>query len=203
MIPNVLDISHHNIINDFAALKAAGVWGIIHKCTQGTGYVDPLYASRRKLATDAGLLWGAYTFNTGAPVAQQVDFFFSHAEPDDNTLMCLDFEDNPASNMTLVQAAQFLHLADAKLGRKLVLYSGNRVKDLLGGHNDTFFGSHRLWLAQYGPTPHVQLSWRKQWLWQYSESGHMAGTGGLLDLNHYGGTLPQLQQEWAGSDATV
>lgn len=203
MIPNVLDISHHNTINDFAALKAAGVWGIIHKCTQGTGYVDPLYASRRKLATDAGLLWGAYTFNTGAPVAQQVAFFVTQADPDDNTLMCLDFEDNPASNMSLSQAKQFLELADERLGRKLVLYSGNRVKDLLGHTIDMFLGSHRLWLAQYGPTAHVQASWNKQWLWQYSESGHMAGTGGLLDLNHYGGTLPQLQQEWSGAIPSV
>lgn len=203
MIPNVLDISHHNTINDFAALKSAGVWGIIHKCTQGTGYVDRTYAPRRKLATDAGLLWGAYTFNTGAPVTQQVDYFFSHADPDDSTLMCLDFEDNPASNMSLAQAKQFLQIADERLSRKLVLYSGNRVKDLLGVTADPFLGSHRLWLAQYGPVPHVQVSWHKQWLWQYSETGHLPGTSGLLDLNHYDGTLPQLQQEWAGADATV
>lgn len=201
MIPNVLDISHHNTINDFAALKAAGIWGIIHKCTQGTTYVDPMYAPRRHQALAAGLLWGAYTFNTGQSIEQQVDNFFSHAEPDDSTLMCLDFEDNPASNMSLDQAHQFLELADARLGRKLVLYSGNRAKDLLGGHIDPFLGSHHLWLAQYGPVAKVQPSWDKQWLWQYSESGHMPGTGGLLDLNHYDGTMEQLQQEWAGADA--
>ena len=197
MLPNVLDISHHNTINDFATLKASGVWGVIHKCTQGTGYVDPTYAPRRKLATDAGLLWGAYTFNSGATVTTQIDNFFSHAEPDDRTLMCLDFEDNPASNMTLAQAKQFLQMADAKLGRKLVLYSGNRAKDLLGGKLDTFFGSHRLWLAQYGPVARVQKSWKKQWLWQFSEHGQLPGAGGLLDLNRYDGTLDQLNQEWA------
>ena len=54
--PNIIDIYHGNIVNDFAALKAAGILGVIHKCTQGAGYADPLYAMRRKLATDAGLL---------------------------------------------------------------------------------------------------------------------------------------------------
>lgn len=197
MVPNVIDISHHNTVNDFAALKAAGILGVIHKCTQGASYVDTMYVKRRKLATDAGLLWGAYTFNTGQPVVEQVANFLSHAEPDENTLMCLDFEDNPSSNMSLVQAKQFLDMADRKLGRKLVLYSGNRIKDLLGNQFDFFFASHRLWLAQYGPKAVPQNSWKKTWLWQYSEHGMLPGTDGNVDLNFYGGSPSDLATEWA------
>lgn len=195
MTPAVIDIYHGNTVNDFAALKAAGIQGIIHKASQGANYADPLYAVRRKMATDAGLLWGAYTFNTGEPIDAQVFEFFSHAEPDANTLMALDFEDNPHSQMSLGQARQFLQQADAKLGRKLVLYSGNRAKDLLGGQIDSFLGSHRLWLAQYGPVAKVQASWKTPWLWQYSENGKLPGTDGAVDLNSYIGT--NLQQEWA------
>jgi len=197
MIPSVIDIYHGNVVNDFAALKAAGIVGVIHKCTQGAGYADPLYAIRRQQATDAGLLWGAYTFNTGEDVQAQVNEFFSHAEPDDNTLMALDFEDNPNSQMSLGQARQFLQVADDRLGRKLVLYSGNRAKDLLGGQVDPFLGGHRLWLAQYGSTPVVQQSWKARWLWQFSESGKLPGTDGAIDLNFYGNSADQLQQEWA------
>ena len=199
MTPNVIDIYHGNTVNDFAALKADGVLGVIHKCTQGAGYADPLYATRRKLATDAGLLWGAYSFNTGEPVISQVNQFISHAEPDDNTLMCLDFEDNPHSQMSLAQCRQFLEIAKSKLGRKLVLYSGNRIKDLLGLQIDVGIGVHRLWLAQYGPKAVVQASWRSngQWLWQYSENGRLPGTDGAVDLNFYAGTPEQLKAEWA------
>ena len=197
MTPKVIDIYHGNSIHDFAAIKAAGIIGVIHKCTQGAGYADPMYATRRKSATDAGLLWGAYTFNSGEDTAAQVKEFFSHAEPDANTLMCLDFEDNPHSQMSIDQARAFLVQADAQLGRKLVLYSGNRVKDLLGNKIDSFFGDHRLWLAQYGPVAHVQPSWSKQWLWQYSETGRLPGTDGAIDLNAYNGTDDQLNQEWA------
>lgn len=195
MTPNVIDIYHGNVVHDFAALKAAGIVGVIHKCTQGAGYVDKAYPVRRKQALAAGLLWGAYTFNTGENVAAQVKEFLSHAEPDAHTLLALDFEDNPKSNMTLSQARQFLTLADAQLGRKLVLYSGNRVKDLLGGQADAFLGSHRLWLAQYGPKAVVQRSWKAPWLWQYSERGKLPGTDGAVDLDFYAGK--QLAAEWA------
>lgn len=198
MTPNIIDIYHGNIVHDFAALKAAGILGIVHKCTQGAGYADPLYATRRKQATDAGLLWGAYSFNTGEPIPAQVDEFFSHADPDNNTLMALDFEDNPHSQMSIGQARQFLQLADQRLGRNLVLYSGNRVKDLLGGQNDTFLGQHRLWLPQYGPVAKVQASWSSYWLWQYSETGKLNGTDGAIDLNVYAGSAVQLANEWSG-----
>jgi lysozyme len=197
MTPNVIDIYHGNVVNDFGALKAAGIIGVIHKASQGANYADPLYAKRRQLATNAGLLWGAYTFNTGEDVTAQVAQFFSHAEPDANTLMALDFEDNPNSQMSIGQARQFLNQADAKLGRKLVLYSGNRVKDILGGQVDSFLGSHRLWLAQYGPAAKVQASWTKQWLWQYSEAGKLPGTDGAIDLNAYSGSPSDLAKEWA------
>lgn len=197
MTPSVIDIYHGNVIHDFAAIKATGIVGVIHKCTQGARYADPLYAARRKAATDAGLLWGAYSFNTGESVAAQVDEFFSHADPDANTLMALDFEDNPHSQMSIDQARAFLTQADARLGRQLVIYSGNRVKDLLGSKVDSFIGSHRLWLAQYGPVAHVQPSWGKQWLWQYSETGRLPGTDGALDFNYYAGSAADLTTEWA------
>ena len=195
--PIVIDIYHGNVVNDFAALKAAGIVGVIHKASQGANIADPLYATRRKAAADAGLLWGSYTFNTGQDVAAQVVEFFSHAEPDANTLMALDFEDNPTSNMSIGQCRQFLQIADEKLGRKLVLYSGNRVKDILGGQVDQFLGSHRLWLPQYGNSPIVQPSWAAPWLWQFSESGKLPGTDGSIDLNAYAGSASDLATEWA------
>jgi hypothetical protein len=40
----VIDISHYNRDVDFAAAKQAGILGVIHKATQGSGGVDPTYA---------------------------------------------------------------------------------------------------------------------------------------------------------------
>lgn len=203
MRPNVIDISHHNSIRDFGVLKASGILGVIHKCTQGAGYADPTYALRRKLVRDAGLLWGAYSFNTGEDITAQVDFFLKHADPDPDTLLALDFEDNPRSQMSLEMARTWLRLVEGSTGRKPVIYSGNRIKDLLGPRVDITFSGYRLWLAQYGPVAKVQQSWTKAWLWQYSESGRLPGTDGLIDLNFFGGSAEELAQQWAGGTTDV
>ena len=55
----VVDLSHHNANVDFKKLRAGGIVGVIHKATQGTGFVDKKYEERRQIALDEGLLWGA------------------------------------------------------------------------------------------------------------------------------------------------
>ena len=55
----IVDLSHHNGNVDLAQAQAAGIVGVIHKATQGTAHVDPMYQVNRAKAQDAGLLWGA------------------------------------------------------------------------------------------------------------------------------------------------
>lgn len=55
MQPRVVDISHHNKVTDLKATAIAGVWGVIHKASQGQSYRDPDYAARREQARAAGL----------------------------------------------------------------------------------------------------------------------------------------------------
>jgi GH25 family lysozyme M1 (1,4-beta-N-acetylmuramidase) len=215
--PKVIDIYHLDANDarggdgaDFAKARAFGIRGVIHKATQGVGITDRLYAPRRKTAVDAGMLWGAYHFNTGESVAAQVKHFLAAAEPDAGTLMALDFEDG-ASNMSLAQARAFLEAIDAAIGRPAALYSGNRIKEQIA-HADAetraFFGKHKLWLCQYGPAPKLvdcngePLPWAKYFLWQYTGDGSgptphdVPGIGRRMDVNHYGGTDDELKAEW-------
>lgn len=213
--PIVIDCYHGNTIasrpgsneaSGFAAFKAAGGIGVVHKATQGATVVDHAYANRRADATAAGLMWGAYHFNTGEDPAKQVANFFDAARPDESTLMALDFEDNPQSNMSIEQAREFLTIADAKLGRKLMIYGGNRIKELLP-KKDLFFAAHRLWLCQYGPKPKLPTSWSEYWLWQYAADGvgpaprKAAGFPGNPDVNTSERTPAQLVAEWPGAPA--
>src|SRR5258707_10911036 len=94
----VVDISPHNNVTSFGEVAKSGVWGVINKATEGTTYVDPTYASRRPKVKASGMLWGAYHFNTGGDVTAQVDWFMLKANPDADTLMVLDYEDNPSSS---------------------------------------------------------------------------------------------------------
>lgn len=203
MRADVIDLFHGDAVTDFKKVAAAGVKAVIHKATQGSGMTDQAYAERRRMATDAGLLWGGYHFNTGEPIASQVQHFLDAAKPDDNTLMALDFEDNRASNMSDDQAWDFLQRLCQHVKRP-VIYSGNRAKDLLGSKSDSLLGTFRLWLCQYGPRAVLQPSWKSWWLWQFTGDGigpqpHTVdgiSTRGI-DINQYGGDPAQLASDWA------
>ncbi len=203
--PLVIDIYHGDVVQDFAKVAASGIIGVIHKASQGSAVVDHAYASRRKQALAAGLLWGAYHFMdfSSAP-HQQADFFLSVADADTATLVALDWETIGGRQPSAAAAREFLNEIIQRLDRKAVIYSGNVAKEQIQGA-DSFFGSHRLWLAQYGSHWSVQRSWRYPWLWQnngdaYGPGPHfIPGMVGLCDNDTV--TLPmtadRLKAEWA------
>lgn len=206
-MPNfkVVDLSHFNPPADFVKAKAAGVIGIIHKATQGTGFADPLYASRRTAAKAAGLLWGAYHFGTGDDVDAQFSKFLAVAQPDASTLVALDFERNTTTandSMTLAQAKQFLQKIEAKLGRKAVVYGGDYLKAQLGAAADPYLAQHRLWWAQYNATCALPPTWPSYWLWQFTDGHHgpdpqnVPGIG-TPDCDTYDGTDAELAASWS------
>ena len=207
--PRVIDIYRGDRITNFADIAAGGVWGVIHKASEGSAFIDRAYADRKVLAESAGLLWGAYHFNTGEDVNLQVKNFIQAATPDDNTLMVLDFEDNVHSPMSIHQAVDFLKALEDKIGREAAIYSGNKLKETIGDLNDVdanYIKSKRLWLCQYGPHAVLPDGFDKYWLWQYTGDGvgpspHTVKgifNSGNTDLNIYDGTLEQLKAEWAG-----
>lgn len=175
---NVIDMYHGNAVKnpDFAALKGAGVFGIIHKASQGAHYADPAYAGRRKAAQDAGLLWGAYHFLTNADAKAQADWFLKcsgiSAINSDPILLAADFE-NSSAQPALHQLREFMAEVDQAVpGVQCVLYSGNLIRETLTppapGHTapdmrgvNYFFQQHRLWLAEYGPRENIPYPWNE------------------------------------------
>jgi lysozyme len=217
--PRVCDISHYEWIdndNGFGKAQAAGLWGIISKATQGTSSKDQYYLSRRVAAKKAGLLYGSYHFNDGENVQKQVDYYLAYADPQPDELVCLDYEANPASDMSINQAVEFLHRIEEKLGRKAVIYSGNKLKETisrLSATDQAYVASHRLWLAQYSYTATLPHGFKNWWLWQYTGDGagptpHWVngitapGNKGL-DLNIFSGTLDELKATWSGLPTQV
>ena len=205
--PPVVDMSHGDGVVSFADAKASGLIGVIHKATTGALGRDDAYRGRREAAEDSGLLWGAYHWGTAAPAQDQARNFLDWAQPDDQTLVALDFEKTVGNQMTLEGARQFCQQIYADLGRRPVIYSGDTIKAALGSTNDPFFGAHRLWLAQYCNKPTVQRSWSTYWLWQYTDgqSGLQPRTVpglpgdrlGRLDCNQFNGDAAALAAQWA------
>jgi GH25 family lysozyme M1 (1,4-beta-N-acetylmuramidase) len=205
--PMVVDISHGDGVISFADAKAAGLVGVIHKATTGATGRDDFYRSRRDDATNAGLLWGAYHWGTAADVDLQVDNFLDWARPDPTTLLALDFEPTAGNQMTLDGARAFCQKVLDRLGRRVVIYSGDTLKSALGATVDPFFSAHRLWLAQYGPNPTVQRSWSSFWLWQYTDGALGPGVKtvpgipgdlqGRLDCDYFNGDATALAAQWS------
>jgi GH25 family lysozyme M1 (1,4-beta-N-acetylmuramidase) len=219
--PLVIDIYYGDQVRDFALTKAFGIVGVIHKASEGKGFVDKLYAVRRKLWLDGGKVppappdggersaalapkWGAYHFFHGGDPRAEADHFLAVAEPDSGTLVALDWEDVPGRGAARAEEArQFLDRIEEKLGRKAVIYSGNVAKEKISG-KDGFFGAHRLWLAQYGTRWAVQPSWSAPWLWQNNGDGFgpgphtIPGIAGRCDNNTIAaGTVADLLASWA------
>jgi len=200
---SVIDLSHHNSgVLDFGKAKADGIVGIIQKATQGDGYVDPTFAKNRAAILSTGLLFGAYHFGTGSDGVAQAEHFLATVKPDQNTLLALDFEDNPTGpSMTLEEAQAFVTHIHSTLGRWPIFYSGHTIKRVLGNTVDPVLKNCPLWLAQYGPTPVLQPTWSQWMLWQYTDGGagpepHSVDGIGSCDCEHFNGTDAELTSWW-------
>ncbi len=198
----IVDISHHQSDVDFEAVRGAGIVGVLHKATQGTGFVDPKYAERRRLALDAGLLWGAYHFGDGKDALGQAEHFLDTVQPAPTDLLVLDFEDNPSGEaMTVDGARVFVAIVHTQAGRWPGFYSGHTIKDALGDTRDPVLGACWLWLAQYGTTPKVQASWDTWTMWQYTDGNigpepHTVEGIGACDRDKFNGDLLALTRLW-------
>jgi lysozyme len=201
--PLVVDLSHWDPADDYQAVLNAGIVGVIYKATEGNGYTDDTYVEQQRAAKAVGLKWGAYHFAEGNNVDAQVANFMNFACPDPDELFCLDWEDYGSSTMSADSVKAWISQVEQQLNRpgECVIYSGNTAKELIDG-NDDFFGSRRLWVAQYSSSYSVQQSWDDCWLWQYTDGVNGPGPHtidgiGPCDINSFDGTAADLIAQWA------
>jgi lysozyme len=202
-VPNtrVVDLSHWNTIpKDLKAARKAGVWGVIHKATESSNYVDPKLDARCHLARDAGLLFGVYHFLRPGSMADQANWFLKKITPylDDKLLIAADYED---AGVSLAQLDDWMHRVSVDTGRDCVLYSGHVLKDAISGGQDAEpLRNRRLWLAQYAKTPVLPVGWSDYWIWQWTDKGTVAGIDPPVDCNQFNGTIDELEQSWSGAE---
>ena len=209
-INSVIDLSHHNGDVNLVQAAADGIVGVIHKATQGLGFKDSLYATNKKKALDAGLLWGAYHFGDASDSVAQADRFLEVVKPDDKTLVVLDFEENttqatgPAGqSMTLAGARAFVNRINDQVARFPGLYGGVFLKQKLGKQLDPVLANCWLWVAQYTltPAPTVPKNWPTWTMWQYTDgknggAPHKVQGIGPCDRDQFNGDLQALQTLW-------
>jgi lysozyme len=198
----VVDISHNNGTVHLDQAKADGIIGVIHKATEGTTFVDPMYQINKSQALNNGLLWGAYHFGTGDDGVAQAQHFLNTVDTFDNTLLVLDFEPNTqGASMSLAEARAFVTQVNQVTGRFPGFYSGSYIKQLLGSGKDPVLAQCWLWLPEYGPTPVVPANWSTWTMWQYTDGNvgpqpHSVNGIGNCDRDQFNGTEDQLRTLW-------
>ena len=179
-----IDISHWNVGADFAEIKAAGKTFVYIKATEGITYNDSAYTSNRTGAAAAGLLWGAYHFMrfNVSPEAQAEHFWQIISGTGYTLRPVVDVEvadgvQKAADVRALLErfCARFAELS----GMQPVIYSYTSYINEYGLAKE--FSDRLLWQADYRST-RADTGWAAQ-VWQYSESGSVAGLGGNVDLN--------------------
>lgn len=208
----VVDLSHAQSIPDpigaFAQMRASGIALLIHKATQGTGFVDDTFAPRRAAAAQVSMLFAAYHFCDGSAPAAQAAHFLSIVGDASKTPLALDAEKN-ASQVTIQQTIELADAIAQKIGRRLDwLYMGASGPDGNGtGMTDAAMAQlyalvTDLWLPEYGSRPICPAPWTRWAMHQYTGdgingSGYVAGVGRDLDRSYFAGTVADLQAYFA------
>lgn len=200
----VVDISHHQNRVDFYEARDDGLFGVIHKATQGDDYRDPEYKVREQKCRAVGMAWGAYHFGTGDVDGRtQADHFLSVTGTDRSTLRALDFEPDPhGPDMNISEAKRFVTRVFERTGVFPGFYGGYwHINDQLHGRTDDVLARCWFWLAKYSLKPAVPTTWLTWTLWQYTDGAagpepHSVPGIGRCDRDKFNGGLLGLKRLW-------
>ena len=180
------------------------------KATEGVTLVDAKFSQYRAAAQAASMPRGFYhMFHPKDDLQSQIDFFC-------NTVGRLVSGDLPPvidvelpdewTGFSVVQRVNmilgWLRGVEAILGVRPIIYINNPMASTVLG-NPAAFKGYLLWIANYTshPAPAVPLPWTAWTIWQYTESGTLAGVSGQVDLNRFNGTLADLRRLQVGGFA--
>ena len=196
-----IDVSHWQGTIDWPKVAAAGKKFVIMKATEGTGFVDWMYATNHAGARAAGIATTAYHFAnpdaTAGEAVEEANHFVDVAQLGDGDLIpALDLEKSGGLGTTALRnwVAAWLGQVTARLGIKPMIYVSPAfwVKYLGDTRYFADAGYKILWIAHWGvsnPTVPAQNWGGNGWtFWQYSNVGSVPGISVRVDLDRYNGT---------------
>jgi GH25 family lysozyme M1 (1,4-beta-N-acetylmuramidase) len=197
-----IDVSHWQGTINWTQVAAAGKKFAIIKATDGTSFIDNMYATNHAQAKAAGLKTGAYHFARPSSAignaAAQADLFINTAQLGINDLLpALDLEVTGSLSVAALQGwvSEFLTRVVQRTGVKPMIYVSPAFWSKYLGDTTMFAdaGYNVLWIAHWttNASPTVPASnWGgKGWtFWQYTSDGSVPGISGRVDLDRFNGT---------------
>jgi lysozyme len=168
------------------------------RLSYGDVFRDPKFDANWSGALAAGVTRGAYQFfRPSQSVTEQADLMIdamATMQPGDLPPM-LDVEatDGKSASVIASEITQWMDRVQGALGVTPIVYSGSYFwRDQVGGskaqQDDPF------WIAQYtSKCPNLPLPWQRWTLWQYSNTGAVAGIKGHVDLDRFNGNADDLR----------
>ena len=184
----MLDLSNNNAEPNWTRIYQAGQRRVYLKCTEGSGFVDKTFQSRRRAAHRAGLKVGAYHFShseRSSPVVEAKFFVknLGQLAPRGDLRPCLDFEiGKPSAEWAEAWIAEVQRLT----GVRPIIYSYSDFLRRAGFKTPPAY----LWLASYGRNDGkehqfvIPPPWKRIVAHQYSSNARVAGVPGRVDISH-------------------
>jgi GH25 family lysozyme M1 (1,4-beta-N-acetylmuramidase) len=198
---NGVDVASYQGYPNWTSVKNSGRSFAFNKATEGTGYINPYYATNKSRIQAVGMYHGPYHFgHPSINATTQADFFVNNAGNFHGGLqLTLDLEVTDGLTPSAVWAwtQAFISRIKYRTGRPGIIYTGFYFwRDSVGNPNNNL--NCPLWLAAYvsNPTPYIPQAWSGVgWaFWQYTSSGSVPGISGHVDLDYFqhGGSYPNI-----------
>lgn len=195
----IIDVSEHNTVTDWRAVKADGIEGVIIRAGYGSGNVDKKFRGHITGALAAGLYVGIYWFSYAhsADMAEAEAYFCMNTVSDvvdwkDISLpIYWDFEDDSmkfankcgvnVSRETLVDMAEAFCDTLESEGHMPGIYSNLDYERRFGLLTVAEQNGWSVWYAQYNYS--MNSSVPEPDMWQYTSGGQVNGITGNVDMN--------------------
>ena len=192
-----IDVSVHNGTIDWAKVKGTGRVFAVARVSDGATHLDTQFAANWPAIKTAGLVRGVYQYFRPSqdPVAQ-ADLLLSKigtlGAGDLPPVIDVETADGASTTKVVSAVRAWIDRVKAKTGVDPIIYSASGFWNTLP--NTAQFASNLLWVANYGAScPSVPSTWKKWSIWQYAETGNVAGVTGGIDLDTFNGSLADLQ----------
>ncbi len=170
-----------------------------------------LYHTRRMIAKNIGLKWGAYHLGRPGNPIDQANHFIDFTDPEPDELIALDIEhDNPKKWISFKDAETFVRHVHFRTGRYPVLYTNHDTAKRIAAQADRYPLLSRLplWYARFRSNIRGVFplgNWDKYAMWQFSARANcnkrrclyrVKGTKPDIDVNATGLTISEFENAW-------
>lgn len=184
-----IDISKHNGIIDFEAVKADGIDFVMIRAGYGVNTIDPMFARNISECNRIGLNCGVYWFSyamTPAMAVKEAEYCIAAVKPYkldfpvafDYEYDSVDYAQKRGVKVTKSLASAIVKSFCGKIENAGYYVLNYTNRDFMTNYFNS--NSYGLWLASWSNSENPPMDCQ---IWQYSSRGKVNGIGGDVDMN--------------------